>query len=230
MKFFVRTVFLILSIFYIHAHAFAADKSVNPSAEDIKHAQLISRVSISVLEYTLTHMPEPEKISDKIKLDMENQFSQSLLERFSASELDKIYSLYQKIGAENVVKIADVFMQSFQNVLQNATQMKDKQIVLNIAPSYDALLEKKFADAKLEDKLKSYYIQDESKKGVAGRNLSEEAKKFATQGKNALKKVLAENFSEEQYRSYYELEDSELGKRLSDTFEETVAKVVSKQS
>jgi hypothetical protein len=198
-----------------------AGQTATPSPLSDKIASSYS----DLFDYILKLMPETQNLPKSAKQEMQNQFSLILQERFSEDELTNIESMQQKLGGENLVKMLDVFMNTFSSIVQNKDYLKDVQ--LNLTPSYNALLDKKFSEEKLEEKLQSYYIQDNAKNNkTEGKNLREEATKFSTIGIKYLKKAVSETFSEEQYQLSYDFEHSDLGKRLSDAFEEGMAKAM----
>lgn len=182
----------------------------------------INHMVAPTVEFVLA-FDKSDKNIKKTTQSITKHLSQLLKERFTESELLQIEETYEKVGGENIPKMAQVMMQQITTVLNNPCQ-KLEEVKVNISPAYDELLEKKFAEQLLETKMRTYYMNDcvKPKAGDTADVKGTKADGFVKQAKKHFKKVISDNFTEEQYSTYYHFENSELGKKFDHALQESM--------
>lgn len=209
-KIFLRT--LLLMIFLIPC-------LVRAETTKDMYIHYLSKNMIGILDVMSEVMGADQNLK-KNKQKFNANFSKLLNKRFSEKELSQIHQTFEKMGGDNIVKMTRVMIKELGQIMSNTGNLAD--ITLNISPSYSALIDKKFAEENMEEKLKSFYFKDQAKRS-SGKNLTAGANHYVKIAKKHFKKTMLDNFTEEQYRIGYEFERSHLGKKLSDTIEESVA-------
>lgn len=195
--------------------------SAEASSQSNKVAKDLSQSMTGVVEFLVKSTPNKGVNFSAVKKKFQQNFSKLLTQRFTENELLAIDATYQKIGGENIVKMSRIMMQEYIHILQNTSRLKDIQ--LNITSTYDSLIEAKFEEERMGDNLRDFYLKDHSRKKTSDKKLNKEANSFALIVKKHLKKVLSENFTEEQYRASYDFDHSELGKRFYDVVGESMS-------
>jgi hypothetical protein len=184
----------------------------------------ITNVTSGLAELALTLDPRLQNqkaVLSKFKINFANR----LKEKFSTDELSKIDETLQKIGGQNIIKIAKVVLTEFTTILATGSV---PDVTPSIPPRYDALLEKKMKEDKIDQKLRTAYasflaIQP---KGKAQDSVDE----FVAKAKKHFKKTVADNFTEEQYSTYFTFESSSVGKRFFKLVEKSMLQTLLSQS
>lgn len=184
-------------------------------------ASQLAQYMTGILDIILAEAPNLEGADVKtINTEFQQNFSKLLTERFSEKELVQINETMQMTDS---VKITKMMIQAFKSISSNMDKMQD--VNLNIPKNYDELLEKKFTEEKTDEKLKELYI----KQHAGSKTIETDAARFVSLTKKHLKKLISEQFTEKQYRTYYDFEHSDLGKKFYDTFTEGLMMTMNKR-
>ncbi len=176
----------------------------------------ITSVTSGITDYAIRFDPGLKSYSGALSSFQKN-FARLLKEKLNSQELTKINNTLQKVGGQNLMRISEVLFTQVANVLTSGSL---PDINLTIPPSYDALLEKKIKEEKLEKKLKGVYLAFQLTQKGGNENASFNT--FVARAKKHFKKAISDNFTEDQFKVYSEFESSKLGKRFFKIIEESV--------
>jgi hypothetical protein len=188
--------------------------AVSPASKDQAIQSIVSDLS-DVMSLVLRADPKGASVSPE---QFRKQFSGNLKTSFSQRELDQIDGTLKKVGGKNLTQMTQVLVQTIARVALAGDSLPD--ISLNLSPRYESVLEKVFEEKNGKERLKKLYLsliaRDKSD------NAEAKAEKYVLIAKKHIKKAISDQFSEEQYCSYFEFEHSDLGRRLQYTLQQSI--------
>lgn len=185
-------------------------------------AQEIAKTCDALMQFLMSQSKDKQHatIRANIQKKFHDNLTKLLNERFSINELKEIEGAIKKAGGNVILKGTQVFVDVINEKLQPGKKIED--IELTISPAYNTTLDKVCSEKNAHERLKNIFIQYHKQKNIPVQD--GEADRFATIAVKHVKKAIADNYTEEQFCSWYTFEHSELGKRLGTILAECIAR------
>jgi hypothetical protein len=193
--------------------------SVDARCEDL--IKNISHIYQEVMEFIVGI--SGSQFKEGLPIDFEKRFKdhfETLLnERFTVVEKKQIAEAIRKAGGEKIVAMARIMVETISQKMTPDNKLEDIKVVLS--GKYEQTLEKVCEEKNIKENLRNAYLKYFQEKNL--QKSLDEADAFVRLAIKYLKKTIADNFSEEEFCSWYDFEHSELGKRLQNVLLESMA-------
>jgi len=167
-----------------------------------------------MIGYIVRNTPQVSKDAKIISGNIDSHLEHLLTERFTIEELKQIEAYLIKMGSAHLLALTQTMLKGLQELYADPCD-KNLKVQLSLSPSYNALLEKALHEKDTQEKMKNFYLQRcKDANPIKNMGIQAKAENFAENGQNYIKNTLAQQFTEEQYATYYNFENSDLSKKF----------------